>query len=88
MQHLTTVALNIAEHGWVPDAAIRRGIRQLLRRRLHEIEAGGAPSAAQKQMQLVERMRAQALSQRAGVNSRQFVLKGLTAALQRWPANA
>lgn len=58
MQHLTTVALNIAEQGWVPDAAIRRGIRRLLRRRLHEIEGGGAPSAAQTQMQLIERMRA------------------------------
>ena len=58
MQHLTTVALNIAELGWVPDAAIRQGIRQLLRRRLREIEGRGAPSAAQKQMQLIERMRA------------------------------
>lgn len=50
-----------AEHSrtWVgPRHGDPTGIRQLLRRRLHEIEAGGAPSAAQKQMQLIERMRA------------------------------
>lgn len=56
MQRLTTVALSLAEQGWVPDAAIRRGIRRLLRRRLREIEGGGAQSVAQKQMQLIERM--------------------------------
>jgi cyclopropane-fatty-acyl-phospholipid synthase len=50
------VALSLAEQGWVPDAAIRRGIRRLLRRRLREIEGGGAQSVAQKQMQLIERM--------------------------------
>ena len=41
MQHLTRLALNLAEEGLLLDAALRWGIRQLLTQRLQEIRSDG-----------------------------------------------
>ena len=43
---LANLAINWTEQGLVPDAAIRAGIRRLLRQRLDEIRAGDAEAAA------------------------------------------
>ncbi len=44
LEALAGGAIGLAEAGWLPDAAIRRGIRALLRRRLREVH--GADAAA------------------------------------------
>ncbi len=46
MQHLTRLALNLAEQGLLPDVAIRWGIRQLLKQRLREIRSGDAANSS------------------------------------------
>lgn len=55
MHDFMTVALNLAEQGLVPDAAIREGIRRLLKRRLREIWSEEA-QAAQKELRFIEQM--------------------------------
>ena len=45
---LARLAINWTEHGLVPDAAIRAGIRRLLRQRRDEISAGGAAAMAER----------------------------------------
>lgn len=57
MQHLTRLAMNLAEEGLLPDAALRWGIRQLLAQRLQEIRSGDARTAALQEMQFVDEMR-------------------------------
>jgi len=57
MQHLTSLIMNLAERGWGPDRAIRRGIRHLLKRRLSEIEPRDARSATLHETQFIEHMR-------------------------------
>lgn len=57
MQRITNLALNLAEQGVVPDAAIRQGIRHLLKRRLREMGPGDARSAAQKETRFIEELR-------------------------------
>ena len=42
-------ALSLAEHGWLPDSMIRFGIRQMLRQRLREEQAGGAVETERRQ---------------------------------------
>jgi hypothetical protein len=46
VQHLTRLALNLAEQGLFPDVVLRWGIRQLLTQRLQEIRSGDARTAA------------------------------------------
>jgi cyclopropane-fatty-acyl-phospholipid synthase len=43
---LTQLAIDWTEQGLLPDAAVRAGIRRLLRRRLEEIRAGDSVAAA------------------------------------------
>jgi cyclopropane-fatty-acyl-phospholipid synthase len=57
MQHLTRLALNLAEQGLFPDVAIRWGIRQLLKQRLREIRSDDARTAARQEMRFIEEMR-------------------------------
>lgn len=57
MQRLTNLVLDLAERGQVPDIAIRRGIRHLLKQRLSEIQPGGAQSAAVHETHFIEQMR-------------------------------
>lgn len=49
---MSTVLLEAAERGWIPDPLLRHGIRALLRERLHEIRSVPESAAG-----LVERMR-------------------------------
>jgi cyclopropane-fatty-acyl-phospholipid synthase len=56
-QRLKTAALRLAEQGFCPDAAIRGGIRHLLKQRLREIGPVDARSAAQKESRFIEEMR-------------------------------
>ena len=46
--HLIATAMSAAEQGRVPDAAIRFGIRRLLRQRLRELSTGGIEGASQR----------------------------------------
>ncbi len=57
MQRLTSLVLDLAERGQVPDIVIRRGIRCLLKQRLSEIQPGDAQSAALHETRFVEQMR-------------------------------
>jgi len=41
-------AIGLAERGWVPDAVVRIGIRQLLRQRLRAEDAGGVEAAGER----------------------------------------
>lgn len=54
---VTTWAMNAAERGWLPDAVIRAGIRQLLRRRLREIGAANDEASADKTSTFINAMR-------------------------------
>jgi cyclopropane-fatty-acyl-phospholipid synthase len=44
LEKLASSAIALAERGWAPDPVIRRGIRLLRRRRLHEMQAASAPA--------------------------------------------
>jgi len=57
MQRLISLVLDLAERGQVPDIAIRRGIRHLLKQRLAEIQPGDAQSTALNETQFIEQMR-------------------------------
>lgn len=45
--------LGLAERGWLPDALVRHGIRQLCRQRLREESAGGAGATADRYRDLI-----------------------------------
>jgi len=49
--------LGLAERGWLPDAAIRAGIRRLCAQRLDECLAGGAAAQQARHQRLVEALR-------------------------------
>lgn len=57
MQHLTCLALNLAEQGLVPDVVIRWGIRQLLKQRLREIRSDDAGASARQEVRFIEQQR-------------------------------
>ncbi len=57
MERLTALAVKLAEQGFLPDSAIRLGIRHLLKQRLREIGPGDAQSAAQKEAHFIGQMR-------------------------------
>ena len=57
MQHLTRLALNLAERGLFPDAVLRWGIRQLVTQRLREIRSGDARTAALQEKRFIDEMR-------------------------------
>jgi cyclopropane-fatty-acyl-phospholipid synthase len=48
MNDLAKLALELTEHGFVPDSLVRRGIRRLLKQRLQEIHADSAQAAADR----------------------------------------
>lgn len=50
--------MGLAERGWLPDVAIRYGIRRLLAERLHEEAVGGDAGVAQRTVALRERLSA------------------------------
>jgi cyclopropane-fatty-acyl-phospholipid synthase len=52
-----SLAVEIAERGWVPDPVIRLGIRHLLRGRLREIYSGGDPSRRNRSEALIRKLR-------------------------------
>ena len=52
-----TGLLGLAERGWLPDAAIRLGIRRLCAQRLRECMAGGAAMQQARHQRLVEALR-------------------------------
>ena len=56
MQHLTCLALNLAEQGLFPDVVLRRGVRQLLTQRLREVRSGDARTAARQEMRFIDEM--------------------------------
>jgi cyclopropane-fatty-acyl-phospholipid synthase len=53
---LTSMALQCAEEGWLPDAVIRQGIRQLLKRRLREVDPQAPRGALRAEAEFVEQM--------------------------------
>jgi cyclopropane-fatty-acyl-phospholipid synthase len=57
MQRITNLGLKLAEQGVFPDAAIRQGIRHLLKRRLVEMGPRDAQSAALKETRFIEELR-------------------------------
>ena len=58
MGRATAAAVSWTEQGLVPDSVIRHGIRRLLRRRLHNIQADDCELAAATQAGFVEMMNA------------------------------
>ena len=52
-----SIALNMAEHSWLPDRVIRFGIRQLLRQRLRSELAGGEQATARRQAEYLESLK-------------------------------
>lgn len=57
MSALTPLALNLAERGLLPDAAIRWGIRQLLQQRLRDIRSEDTDASARQETRFIEAMR-------------------------------
>ncbi len=57
MERLIHFALSLAEQELCPDAAIRHGIRHLLKHRLRQIRSGDVPTAAMQESQFIEQMR-------------------------------
>lgn len=55
---VTSMAINWAERGLVPDYALRAGIRRLLEKRLQEISAGDCEAGATIESRFVKSMRA------------------------------
>lgn len=55
--NLTTLAISSAEHGYLPDAALRAGIRRLLKKRLQEIAAADCEASAELESRFVAAMR-------------------------------
>ena len=53
----TTRALNWTEQGYVPDVAIRHGIRRLVRQRLNEIHSADCEIAMRNKLNFIERMK-------------------------------
>ena len=49
-------ALNWTEQGYVPDVAIRHGIRRLVRQRLQEIQSGDSESVMSNKLKFIELM--------------------------------
>jgi cyclopropane-fatty-acyl-phospholipid synthase len=56
MNSAAQIALDFTERGWVPDAFIRRGVRQLVRDRLREIRADDCELNAAEARQFVAQM--------------------------------
>ena len=55
-------SLNLAESGWVPDWAIRRGIRRLLRERRDDLAHGGLERQRARESEFIEGLRGQAVA--------------------------
>ena len=53
----TAIALKLAEHKWLPDSLIRKGIRDLSQDRLDEIAAQDCETAQQRLMQFIAEMK-------------------------------
>ncbi len=56
MNAAAQLAIDLTERGWVPDAVIRRGVRQLVRDRLREIRAGDCEASAAEARDFVAHM--------------------------------
>jgi len=50
--------IDLAEAGWIPDGAIRLGIRRMLRERLREVTAEGCEGRTQRKAALIEQLAA------------------------------
>ena len=57
MSNTNVRALNWTEQGYVPDVAIRHGIRRLIRQRLQEIQSGNCESVMSKKLNFIELMK-------------------------------
>jgi cyclopropane-fatty-acyl-phospholipid synthase len=53
---LTSLAIQLAEKGWIPDSIIRRGIRRLSQKRLQEISAGDCEVSVKLQADFIASM--------------------------------
>jgi cyclopropane-fatty-acyl-phospholipid synthase len=56
MNAATQLAIDLTERGWLPDPVMRRGIRQLVRARLNEIQADDCESMADESHRFVSEM--------------------------------
>ncbi len=56
MNTAAQIAIDFTERGWIPDAVIRRGVRQLVRDRLQEIRADDCESNAAEAREFVAHM--------------------------------
>lgn len=61
-QQLTRVAVDAVERGWIPDAAIRKGIRSLVKRRLRTLPLDAPERAAREREKFVAMMNASAVA--------------------------
>jgi cyclopropane-fatty-acyl-phospholipid synthase len=68
---LSNLALNLAEKGKLPDTLIRKGIQQLIEKRLEEISANNCEQGAKTLTDFIAHMNASAIAKVPGLANAQ-----------------